>query len=311
MNARVPGEVDLNLLRSLHALLEAGSVSGAARSLGITQAAASNALRRLREHYEDALLVRAGARMQPTPLAVRLQPMAAQAMQATRDVLVPERSFEPETARGRIRIATSDHVQTVALEPFATRLARTAPEVELAIEPFSPASMKRTVDGDVDLVIAPRTQMPDALRTTRVLEEPYAAVVRQRHPALVEGDVLTLAEFADHEHVLVAPAEARLPVRTTETDRALERHKLRRHVTRVVTSFSQALLLVSVTDLVAVIPSSFAKHFAARLRLAVCKPPLSLSPCRLDAAWSPRLHDDPLHAWFRHALVESARAAAE
>jgi len=51
-------QLDLNLLRLLDALLAERSVSRAAARVGLSQSAASNALRRLREHFEDPLLVR-------------------------------------------------------------------------------------------------------------------------------------------------------------------------------------------------------------------------------------------------------------
>jgi hypothetical protein len=51
---------DLNHARALHHLLEQANVTRAAHKLGITPAAASNALQRLRVDFGDPLLVRSG-----------------------------------------------------------------------------------------------------------------------------------------------------------------------------------------------------------------------------------------------------------
>jgi len=60
---------DLNLLRSLDALLAERNVTRASERLFVTQQAMSGALRRLREHFENELLVRVGRQMELTPLA--------------------------------------------------------------------------------------------------------------------------------------------------------------------------------------------------------------------------------------------------
>jgi len=51
---------DLNLLVTLEALLDEGSVTGAARRLSLSQSAVSAALDRLRAVFADPLLVRTG-----------------------------------------------------------------------------------------------------------------------------------------------------------------------------------------------------------------------------------------------------------
>ncbi len=60
---------DLNLLRVLDALLTEHAVGRAAVRLGLSQPAASHALRRLRNLLNDPLLVRVGSRMELTPRA--------------------------------------------------------------------------------------------------------------------------------------------------------------------------------------------------------------------------------------------------
>lgn len=49
--------IDPGLLVALHVLLEERNVTRAARRLGVTQSAVSHKLRRLREHFDDPLLV--------------------------------------------------------------------------------------------------------------------------------------------------------------------------------------------------------------------------------------------------------------
>lgn len=68
-------QLDLNLLAALDALLEEGSVAGAAARLHVTAPAMSRSLGRIRRTTGDQILVRTGRTMTPTPyaLAVREQ----------------------------------------------------------------------------------------------------------------------------------------------------------------------------------------------------------------------------------------------
>ncbi|MFQ5624755.1 MAG: LysR family transcriptional regulator, partial [Paracoccaceae bacterium] len=64
--------LDLNLLVTFEALMDARSVSLAARKLGKTPSAVSHALARLRDQVGDPLLVKVGGKMRPSPFALTL-----------------------------------------------------------------------------------------------------------------------------------------------------------------------------------------------------------------------------------------------
>ncbi len=64
--------LDLNLLVVFDAVNRHRNVSRAAESIGLSQPAVSNALRRLRAHLKDRLFVRTAAGMMPTAAAEEL-----------------------------------------------------------------------------------------------------------------------------------------------------------------------------------------------------------------------------------------------
>jgi DNA-binding transcriptional LysR family regulator len=291
----------LNLLRALDVLLRTRSVTIAGQRLGITQAAASNALRRLRLHFGDPLLVRAGTKLVATPLAVALESQATEAMAAVSRVLRPE-EFVAARARAQVRIATSDHVDAVVLEPLAKLLVSDAPGLSLFVEGISRDASARATRGEVDWVLAPRTHVSAPLHVTRLLEEPYVVVMRRDHPAGRER--LTAAAFAGLTHVIVAPAGGEAQ---TVVDVALAGRGLVRAIARVVPVFSQALLLVAESSLVTTMPRSMAARYADRLGLRLARPPFSLPSVRIDLAWPDRIHSDPLHKWLRQRVLEVAR----
>jgi hypothetical protein len=69
--------VTFSQLRAFATVVRTGSVSGAARALGVTEPAVSSAVAALRRDLGDALFVRVGARIRLTPGGERLAAAAA------------------------------------------------------------------------------------------------------------------------------------------------------------------------------------------------------------------------------------------
>jgi DNA-binding transcriptional LysR family regulator len=87
--------VNLNLLLGFEALLSEQSVTRAATRIGITQAAMSNALRRLRELFGDPLFIRARRGMVPTPRALALGEPIRSGLAQLRDAIQQTGTFDP------------------------------------------------------------------------------------------------------------------------------------------------------------------------------------------------------------------------
>src|SRR5271167_1840915 len=94
-------DVDLNLLVALDALLAEGSVTGAARRLGLSSSAMSRTLARLRSATGDPLLVRAGRGLVPTPRAAELREQVHELTRDAQTVLNPQTSHLDVTSLER------------------------------------------------------------------------------------------------------------------------------------------------------------------------------------------------------------------
>src|SRR5580658_10909513 len=107
---------DMNLLAALDALLAEGSVTGAARRLGLSSSAMSRTLTRLRSATGDPLLVRAGRGLVPTPRAAELRDRVHELSRDVRAVLTPHVS--------RLDVASLERTFTVrASEGFVDLFA--------------------------------------------------------------------------------------------------------------------------------------------------------------------------------------------
>ena len=96
--------IDLNLLVYLDALLRERNVTQAANQLSLSQPAMSNGLRRLRELFDDPLLVRTSEGMTPTERALELEPVVRDVLSKIDHAVQARSDFEPATAERVFRI---------------------------------------------------------------------------------------------------------------------------------------------------------------------------------------------------------------
>ena len=129
------GGIDLNLLVVLQALLEEGNVTRAGVRLGMPQPAVSNALARLRRHYRDELLLRAGNGYDLTPLARSLLPAVQESTRLIGRTFGPGQPGQPPVGDRVFTICLSDYSMTVLGEPLVRRVHDLAPDARIAAAP--------------------------------------------------------------------------------------------------------------------------------------------------------------------------------
>ncbi|MEO2038895.1 MAG: LysR family transcriptional regulator, partial [Martelella sp.] len=115
-------KLDLNLLIIFETVYQTGSVSQAARVLGMSQPTVSNALSRLRAHFSDQLFVRVDRGMKPTPKAMSLLPPVTDALGALRRGLAYDSDFDVATANRQFRLLLHDFSVPSVLPPLVRAL---------------------------------------------------------------------------------------------------------------------------------------------------------------------------------------------
>ncbi len=120
------GRLDLNLLVALDVLLTERSVSLAADRLCLSQSATSSALGRLREYFEDELLVVKGRAMILTARAEELIEPVRAVLEQIRTTVAVAPPFDPATADRTIRMMASDYSTEVLLTRVLADLEKDA-----------------------------------------------------------------------------------------------------------------------------------------------------------------------------------------
>ncbi|MCC6750329.1 MAG: LysR family transcriptional regulator [Deltaproteobacteria bacterium] len=299
MNLR---SVDLNLLLVLEALFAERSVTRAAASLGLSQPAASHALRRLRELFGDPLFVRGPQGLRPTARAEAMGAPLALALQVLRRTLSEPPPFDPAASHRRFTLAATDLAQVTLLPPLLGALARGAPGISVLVRPVPAEETERLLaEGELDLALAlPGPDRPGLYRQA-LFEERFVCVLRKGHPAARRR--LTLDRFCALPHLLVAPRGAPGGL----VDSSLAELGRTRRVTLTVSQFLVAPHVVAHSDLAWTAPTRIAKAYARLLPLVLRPVPLPLGGFTLAQLWHERQHRDPAHLWFRARLAEVAK----
>ena len=301
-------DVDLNLLVALDALLAEGSVTGAARRLGLSSSAMSRTLARLRSATGDPLLVRAGRGLVPTPYAAELRgrvPALSRDVQAVLrppvsqlDIASLERTFTIRANEGFVEVLSAS---------LAAAIIEAAPRVRLRFAPKPEKDTRPLREGQIDLEIGVLGAFAPEVRTQSLFRDRFVGVARIGHP-LLSGPDITPERYAACAHVVASrKGEFRGPV-----DDALEELGLQRKTSVVVPGFPDAMRIARHSDLVALVPRSClgkANDQAATTGLQSFELPVRTPEIVISAMWHPRVDADPAHRWLRDTVISVCRTA--
>lgn len=302
--------LDLNLLVAFERLLESGSVSEAARALGVTQPAMSRTLQRLRDALGDPLFVRSGRGLVPTERARALQRPLEDALLAVRKVFERPGAFEPARARGELRIAIGEETQMGFAVPILEAVWKRAPGIDVRFRPLGPHSVEAARRGLIDFALAPDLSALPPGSDTVDISEFVARPLYERRFVVVSARRggtrrWTLDSYAAALHLLVGPeASGRGFV-----DDLLERTGRRRRVAASLSSFTHAAHVVSRTHLVSTLPEEVVR--AVRVPLVIATPPLELPRLSMQMLWHPRFTTDARHRFLRETVASAIRSRAE
>lgn len=293
--------LDLNLLKTLDALLDERSVTRAAARLSLTQPAVSGMLNRLRDYFDDPLFIRAPHGIVPT---ARAQALAAPVKRilAEIDLLLQPVTFDPLTARLTFTIAATDYALRAVVVPFIAALKLRAPDIRVRVVPVEPERLlARLEQGSVDLALLTPHTTPEELHSRALYDERYVCMMRADHPDA--GAPLSLDRFCALEHVLVSyEGESFHGV----TDDALANRGRERRVGLSVSSFLVLPEVLAISDMIAVVPERMAEN---RPGMFVCETPLPVPGFTKSMAWHGRAHRHPAQAWLRGLLLETSQRA--
>ena len=294
--------LDLNLLVALDALLAERNVTRAAQRLGRTQPAVSAALGRLRRHFNDPLLSRAGGHYELTPLAAQLRADAAFALSSVRRVFEAAPDFDPATTQREFSLVLSDYAAVVIGEALSQLLAREAPNARLRIQGPTP-NLVDNVDETIraiDGIILPHGFIHN-LPHTDLFADDWVGLAAADN-ALFDGEV-TLERLSALPWVLnydtrtaFTPAQQHLRLLGVDPRTAI-----------VVDSFAAIPFFLVGTSRVAMVQRRLVQRLSGLADVRTFDLPFDAVPLVESFWWHPARAADPAHSWLQSSLEAVSR----
>ncbi|MDZ4189763.1 MAG: LysR family transcriptional regulator [Hydrogenophaga sp.] len=287
--------LDARLLQLLVAVVDTGSITGAAQRLGVTQSAVSHLLDKLRGITGDALFVKSGRGIVAT---ARAEAMAVQARELLGQLERFARSgdFAPATWQTTFTIAANDFQRDVLLPGLARRLRQQAPGVALRVIPSNIPSLEMLRLEHCQLAISPRPPEGSDILQKRLFEDRY----RVFYDPAMRSAPTSPAQYLEADHVTVVYE----PRRPLDLDQHLAERGIQRRFAVMVPGFSGLPAFVHGSALLATAPGLLQRGLLQGLASAPVPVPCPNLPMYL--VWHLRHQQDPAHRWLREQLEAEA-----
>lgn len=292
---------DLNLLQTLDVLLETKSVTIASERLHIGQSATSSALGRLRDYFDDQLLVREGKKMQLTPLAYSLQVPVKEAMKQVTKVLEPEAEFDPVSSSVQFTIACSDYISNTVVAKLSRELNLSNSNIQINVVPIDDFVTNKLARRDIDLIIASEMMLDSTMPRSNLVTAECVCVSWNKNQYI--RDVLTPELFHELGHLVV---KSGLNANKKWEDRITRGDEFNRRIEVTVNSFSNVFDYIVGSNLITMMHGFYARHMATYWPINVYPCPIKVPPITIFMQHNYLDNDNPANFWLRNKLTDLA-----
>jgi LysR family nod box-dependent transcriptional activator len=279
------------------------NVTRAAERMHMTQSAMSGVLARLREYFDDQLLVPVGRSMHLTPRAESLIQPVQDIILKVDSTLGVRPDFEPETARRHFVIIASDYVSHVLLHEVLRDIAAVAPLLSFEIRPTKDGMAQELEQGRVDFLVTPaHLVLPDHPRMM-LFEDSYKVVSCAESSGL-EAE-MTLEQYQCLGHVVYQNEKGANP---WFDQWYANQYGDTRRIDVVTHGFTLMPRFLLGTQRIATIQTRLALQFTKYMPLRLHEPPMEMPRLTEVLQWHRYRDDDPGVQWVRERMRATAQA---
>ena len=119
--------LDLTVLLVFLNLMRFRKATDVAQHMGLTQSSISHSIKRLRDAFGDPLFLRISKGMEPTAVALTLEPKIREVVETLSSAMADPISFQPEEAQGTFRIGAYDNEMATLVPDLIRKVKARAP----------------------------------------------------------------------------------------------------------------------------------------------------------------------------------------
>lgn len=285
-------------LKALGLLFEELHVTRAAVRMGVSQSAMSKILGKLRDAFDDELLVRVGNHLELTERAREIQPRL-EVILGELAAIASEAPFDPARCQRRFTLAVSDYVAQFVLPELLCSLHQEAPGVQVSLlTQRSETVVDDLVENRIQVASAMEGEgeLPPGLVCKWIATDTFACVAANGHPLAHGCDIDGYLAFP---HLVVTGGSDKAgPI-----DRALFNLGRKRTVSLETSLFASAMEIVKQSDFILTLPFHIARHLSRCYHTSLIPLPFDVPSFRYGLLWHERHRKDAAHTWLRGKLV--------
>ncbi|OBT16766.1 hypothetical protein A9264_10880 [Vibrio sp. UCD-FRSSP16_10] len=191
--------LDLNLLKTLVVLFQELNMRKASTRLNVTQPAISQALQKLRYHFDDELFVKVRSGLEPTSFTVELIERITPHIDGLAQAVNSLNEFNPQYLDHNVSIICTSVVESSLIGRLYERVRELAPSLQLEFASWGEDSLQQLIKGTSLLAIGYENKDFKEVYSQRLLDIDGVLIVRKDHPLsgrVIELEELQGAEFA-------------------------------------------------------------------------------------------------------------------
>ncbi len=289
-------------LKAVMALMEHGTVTRAAQTLGTSQSALSYQLDRMRKRFGDALFVRIGNRMAATPFTQRLAEPAARVLRIMETEIGGLQSFDAATTTREFRVGMNELGAITLVPRLVKRLAALAPHALLSPVQLGSEDLSAGLEsGQLDMAVGFFATSDPGLFQQRLYQRDYVCIARRDHPQV--GATLSWQAFSLARKVHTSA----IPVTTAWLETQLRKASFAPSVTMSIQHIAAIPFIVAASDMVAVVPRELYELLSPIVALKTVCLPKAIPAITIRQYWHPRIASDPSVKFLRELVYDVAR----
>jgi LysR family transcriptional activator of mexEF-oprN operon len=296
MNRNDLRRVDLNLLVIFEALMFERNLTRVAEKLFMGQPAVSAALGRLRDLFDDPLLLRNGRGMEPTARALVILEEIRPALDTISGAVSRAKDFDPATSCDVFRIGLSDDAEFGLLPPLLSCLREEAPGIIVVIRRANYLLLpSQLASGEISVGVSYTVDLPANAKRKKLRDIGCKVIRGDARP-----EALTLDDYCERPHAMVSFSGDLCG----NIDLDLAKVGRTRKVVLAVPQFNGLRALLAGTELIATVPDYAACALIEGSRLRAEDPPFPIDPAELSMVWSGVHDNDPAERWLRTRIAQ-------
>lgn len=281
-------------LATLKLMLEMKSVTRVADRLGISQPALSRWFSRIRDCFQDPLLVRTNNTMILTPVAETILSKLKQAEPMVLD-LVPE-EYDPSSSPVEFNIAAPDYVIENVFKDVLPEFLSDEYKVSFHFLPWTKYSKNDLILGNIHLAVSLDNNFPPNIYRRTIDKDYLVCVFSKGHP-LCQYDDITIGDLLKYAHVVPETGGGWVNrLRKSFEDHGILNEKV------TTASYNAAFAIVGTTNLITIAPNHVVRNSSILKTLSVREFPLFKTKLEYGFFWHEKYQTDPAHVWLRNKM---------